>query len=236
MPVTYVKTIEDENIEKQDMATNRTLKHLQDLNYYKFSVGDVLVREERRGDKWVLYMAQCGLPYKYVYVFENALGVGYIRRMSVEGNRFVESPMCVVNFDPADTRFRVDPSYADHLLLQPDVEFDFQTDYKEAKKRRNAMHRANNNLQEKMSTDAEVVSFIKRLKAGDQLWTGWSHRNIYKDPRVVAAVHVDNLRPESSYIELASQWGGSRSDRIDFEQVRTTRWWTSRPQFFEELL
>src|SRR5690349_10099313 len=146
----YDVTQEDRDTMARDMKTDRTLKHIANLSFYKFSVGDVLVREEKYHDykndkiEWKVRTDNNNIPYKYVYVFENELEVGYIRRLSVNGQKFVERPMCITGFDPLQTRFALDPEYADHMLLAVEgEEFDTKSRYAEAKKKREKIHRAN---------------------------------------------------------------------------------------------
>lgn len=184
----YEITQEDRDIMARDMQTDRTLKHIRNLSFYKFSIGDVLVRQSRRyidGDRyeWKTDIAGCNLPYKYVYVFENDLGVGYIRRLSVNGSKFVERPMCVTEFDPDQTQFIVDPEYADHLMLASEDEaFDTKSRYAEAKKKREKIHRQNKKLAMKFPDEAAVAEWMKTLKIGDQIWWGYTVSHINKEP------------------------------------------------------
>lgn len=235
--IEYTVTQDDLNIIKRDLATNRTLKHLKDLSFYKFSVGDVLVREDRGYDKqWNVHTAACGLPYRYMYVFENELGVGYIRRLSVKGDHFVEFPICTVDFDPETTRFKVDPSYADQLLIGEDAGFDPKGDYKAARKKKEAVYRANDKLREKLDTEAEVLAFLKKLKVGDQIWHGWSKSNINKEPYVVADIHFGTQDTEQAAQE-EKQRSGTWSWRTPVVKYDTTclslsdpRWPKSDPR------
>ena len=196
----YDMTPEDHQTIAHDLAHDRTLKHLRNLSFYKFTVGDVLVREEkwRKSDggdgwEWKVRMADANLPYKYVYVFENELGVGYIRRLSVNGRKFVERPLCVTEFDPDQTRFSLDPEYADHMLLSAeDEEFDTKTRYADAKKKREKIHRQNKKIAVPLPDEAAALAWMQTLKVGDQLWYGYGISSIHKEPYFV---HEINLNP-----------------------------------------
>lgn len=195
----YVQTPDDIKIMQNDMRNNRTLQHLQNLNLYKFSIGDVLIREDKYGDTWKVKTASCGLPYKYVYAFENELGIGYIRRLSVNGRKFVDSPVCVVYFDPDKTRFAIDPSYADHILLSGEDEaFDAKGQYAEVKKRREQRHRKNRKLAEVVTSVSDAVEVFKKMKVGDPFWLSYSVANIRKEPCYVT--HIE-LRPDPANSE-----------------------------------
>jgi hypothetical protein len=192
----YDITQEDRDTILHDMQNDRTLKHLRNLSFYKFSIGDVLIKEEKYSKhdgtntyEWKTSIAGCDLPYKYVYVFENELGVGYIRRLSVNGRKFVERPVCVTEFDPDQTRFVLDPEYADHMLLSSEDEaFDTKSRYDTLKKKREQIHRKNKKLRVQIADDAQAAAWMRTLKVGDQLWWGYSISNIYKEAYYVQSV------------------------------------------------
>ena len=191
----YEVTADDLKVMAFDLANDRTLKHLKNLSFYKFAVGDVLIREEKYrtadGHQWKTKLADCGLPNKYVYVFENDLGIGYIRRLSVNGRKFVDKPLCVTEFDPDQTRFALDPEYADHMILSDEnAEFDAKSRYDEIKKKREQIHRQNKKNRLMFSTPQQAVDWMKTLKVGDQIWYGYSISGIHKSPYYVHAVNI----------------------------------------------
>lgn len=201
----YDITQEDRDIMERDMRTDRTLKHLRNLSFYKFSIGDVLIREEKHRNykngtsEWKVRTADCNLPYKYVYVFENELGVGYIRRLSVNGSKFVERAMCVTEFDPDQTRFSLDPEYADHMLLAEEQdEFDTKSRYAEAKKKREQINRKNKKLAIPMPDEAAVITWMQNLKVGDQIWWGHSISGLYKDAYYVHEINLHAPRTNNT--------------------------------------
>lgn len=214
----YEVTQEDRDIMANDMKTDRTLKHIRNLSFYKFTVGDVLVRQEKRwleGDRyeWRTCMHN-NLPYKYVYVFENELGVGYIRRLSVNGSKFVERPMCVTEFDPDTTQFALDPEYADHMLLAPeDEEFDTKSRYAEAKRKRERVHRQNKKLALKWETEADVIKWMETLKPGDQFWWGYNISSINKDAYYVHKINL--VEPPDFKKTHGGYWGAQFQPNIE---------------------
>ena len=205
----YEVTQEDRDIMARDMTTDRTLKHIRNLSFYKFSIGDVLIRQERRyvdADHYEWKTSMHGnLPYKYVYVFENDLGVGYIRRLSVNGRKFVERPMCVTEFDPDTTQFVVDPEYADHLMLASEEDdFDTKSRYDEAKRRREQTNRKNKKLAIPMADEAAALTWMQSLKVGDQFWFGHSIGGINKEPYYVNEVCL--VEPPEWKKQNSSYW------------------------------
>lgn len=211
----YDMTQEDYKVIAYDLANNRTLKHLRNLLFYKFTIGDIIVREDKHKKfdgsgtfEWKTKLADCGIAYKYVYVFENELGVGYIRRLSVTGRTLVDRPICVTEFDPDVTRFTLDPEYADHMLLSNENdEFDAKSRYNEVKKKREQVHRKNKKLCVQIDDEFQAVVWIKTLKIGDQIWWGHNIANIYKDPYFVNSVDI-NANNSKCLVRLTLDPGG----------------------------
>lgn len=238
----YVKDADDRKIEVNDLTHNRTLQHLRDINFYKFSIGDVLVREDKYGEAWKVKMASCGLAYKYVYAFENDLGVGYIRRLSVNGKKFVDTAVCIVYFDPAKTRFQLDSAYADHILLAAEgEELDVKSEYSDIKKKREGVHRKNKKAAIRITSEAEGVAFIQSLKPGDQFWYGsYSVRSINKEPFKVVSTKV-LLHPSigDSYIEYVQGGTGyyaNRPQRLAARHLGHSYIFMTKPIFVDEIL
>ena len=227
----YPKTAEDEQVERYDLQTNRVLQHLKDIAFYKFTVGDILVREDLGYDKtWHVYVSQCGLPYRYIYAFENELGIGYIRRLSIHGDRFVEHPICVVNFDPATTRFRVDAAYVDHLLLGGVI--DPQADFKAVKKRREATAKANSKICVPIASAADAVAFMASLHVGDILWYGWGFNSINKEPCTVTHINLN-----CSQSTITCKWDVNPRPFVkDVDEVQHQKWFKTKPFFVDDTL
>ena len=241
----YDMTPEDHQVIARDLANDRTLKHLRNLSFYKFAVGDVLIREEKYSKhdgtgsfEWKTSIASGSLPYKYVYVFENELGVGYIRRLSVNGRMFVERPICTTEFDPDRTRFILDPEYADHMLLSNEGEdFDTKSRYDELKKKREQIHRKNKKIRIQFADEMQAVAWMKTLKVGDQIWWGYSISNIYKKPYFVQSV---NIVPHigQCYVELTSQPNNALAYASNIYANNLTRYsvFMQKPTFVDEVI
>ena len=192
----YDITPEDIKIMENDLKNDRTLKHLRNMTFYKFAIGDVLIRENKsyKGDgelAWKVDLGSGDIPQKYVYIFENELSVGYIRRLSVNGRKFVDRPICITELDPDVTRFKLDPEYADHMLLSAgeNTEFDTSSRYDELKKRREALHRRNRKLATPITDYTAAIAWMKTLKVGDQFWYGHSISNIYKEAYCIEQIN-----------------------------------------------
>ncbi len=258
----YDITQEDKHIMERDMKCDRALKHIRNLSFYKFTIGDVLIREDKFHNykdgttEWKVRLDSSNLPYKYVYVFENELGIGYIRRLSVNGRKFVETPVCVTQFDPDDTRFTLDPAYADHILLaSEDEEFDTKSRYAEVKKKREQVNRKNKKIAVPMADEAAVLAWMNTLKVGDQLWYGYSIGNIEDKPyfvhEVVATQPLD-WKPAFSYYGVKDEFkpyikmaqhapnttptGYSYVNQMYVSNLLRRYVFNQRPTFFEEII
>lgn len=239
--IKYTKTAEDVRIEADDLKNDPTLKFLRDMNHFKFNVGDVLIREDRvttstMGDHWVVKKASCGLPYRYAYVFENELKVGYIRRISIDGKKFVEQSVCITHFDPTKVRFSLDPGYADHLLLGGDAPFDLNAEYKNAVRKRKALYKENDKIRVPTQTDDEINAFLDSLQPGDQLWYGWSRNTILKDPATVDKITADANTGIRHLKLVYSMNGRSYTYYHDRDNIKRNMWFKTRPKFLDEML
>jgi hypothetical protein len=205
----------------RDMSTDKTLKHLRDMSFYKFAIGDVLVKQEKvhkwdQGNdvyEWKTSIAACGLPYKYVYLFENELNIGYIRRLSVNGRKFVDTPLCVTEFDPDYIRFELDPEYADHMLLSEEEDkFDTKSRYDAIKRRREQVNRKNKKMAVSLPDVAAAVDWMSKLKVGDQIWYGHGITNIHKDPYFIHEINL--VEPPDWKAQQAKLGYGSWSHQV----------------------
>lgn len=248
----YEITPEDRQIMENDLATDRTLKHLRNLSFYKFAPGDILIREnigyDRDGDekKWHVETGSGDIPHKYVYLFENELGVGYIRRMSVKGTKLVDRAMCVTQFDPDHTRFKLDPEYADHMLLaSEDDQFDTASRYNDMKKRREALHRRNKKKRVDLPDEAAVIAWMKTLKVGDQIWWGYSINNIHKEPYVIDQINIHPIGFPSPSAWSSAPQSNLVTHSVDNSTYKSNLYSNSlcryyvfkeRPEFLDEII
>lgn len=239
----YEITQEDLQTMERDLRTDRTLKHLKNLSFYKFTIGDVLVREEKchkrdsEGYEWKTKLAECGIPNKYVYVFENDLGVGYIRRLSVNGRKFVDRPTCVTEFDPDQTRFVLDPEYADHMIFSDEnAEFDAKSRYDEIKKKREQIHRKNKKLRIPLDTPEQAYAWLQTIKLGDQIYWGYGISSLNKDVYLIQEIKIDAIRERSFIKVVNANAPNSYGYTISFHSLTRYPIFTQRPTFADEII
>jgi hypothetical protein len=240
----YVLTDEDKNIIAKDMETDKTLLFIANPKNFKFSIGDILNCEELRydgktgKDVWKRREAGIGLPHRYKYVFENELGIGYVQRLSVNGGKLVEQPICVTKFDPRLTRFVVDQEYADHLLLaEPGETFDLKWDYKVKRKQREEMNKYNDSIKEKFTTQQEAAQLVSNLTPGTKFWMSTHGR---KSPHhleyEVAGILIDKFYPANTKLSYrVPAYGNSYMYDISVGQLMHHCVWLTKPRFKNEV-
>lgn len=134
------KSKNDEKKEATDLANDPTLVFLTNINSYKFNVGDILIKKtlqwDAKGEERVraTEVDSIGAPIKYVYAFENKIGVGYIKKLKNDGKGPTKAnPVCITKVVQSDQLLQLDPDYADHLLFHSDEEFKYNARYERLK-------------------------------------------------------------------------------------------------------
>jgi len=181
----YTKSKSDAQREKNDLANNPIMRWMRHHDAFRFNVGDILIKQNKQyirqvhGDevKWTTETtsATCDAPRKYMYVFENELGIGYLKQIKADGSGFTTSLICLANYDPDNTRFVLDPDYADHLILSDSGEFVPNKAYLEQRKFRDEAIKKNKELL--IRTGSPVLSklWFDTLKVGDIFWSGYNY-------------------------------------------------------------
>ena len=116
---------------------------------------------------------------KFMYVFENELGIGYIKQLKVDGSGLTNTVQCVANLDPRYTRLSLDPEYAEHMLLG-EGEFDYSKEYHARKAYREEAIAKNNKLLIDIADDDRAYSWASSLKKGDEFYIGYDYSECNK--------------------------------------------------------
>lgn len=175
MNLKYEKSPEDAKREESDLQHDVILRWIKDRELFRFNVGDVLIRQTKWGTEWKTETIGVNeTPVKYVYVFENELGIGYLKQLRSGGSGFAKTLLCVTELDPARSRLVLDPEYADHLIIG-DGEFDYSADYLNKKKYRAEAIKKNNQLALDTKNFKKLYEWFSNLKVGDEYWYGWSY-------------------------------------------------------------
>ena len=154
------------------------LKVLRELQHYKFNVGDVLVKltpESYNDDaKWIPELDSIGAPQRYMYVFENDFGIGYVKKLNNASNSLGVG-QCLASFKPDKVRFKIDPDYVDHLIIG-EGSFDHKERHKNLKKFRNDANKENLKIAMPATNPEERVKLWDQLQVGTIFYVGASGR------------------------------------------------------------
>lgn len=189
------KTQNDIEVENRDLERDYTLIFLQEMDNLKFKVGDILIKKvynedtDAMGDvtpSWETDTYDIGAPVKYVYAFENKLGIGYIKELKPDGKGPTRAqPVCMTEVFRDRERVQLDPEYAEHLLLSPEEEFKYHATYERMAAYREEALKKNKELIVRTKEPARLnkygeasyddsktfKEFWKDLKVGDIVYT-----------------------------------------------------------------
>jgi hypothetical protein len=201
---------------------NPVIRYLKNQDNLRFNIGDILIRETLTSKfnphsgswdsaAWCISTVSSvsNAPKKFMYVYENEYGVGYIKQLKASGDGFTDYYACLANTDPTNTRYKVDPDYADHMLINGNSD-DYKPSeaFEEDKKRRLEIKEYNKSLLRKVGNHKEVNDLMDSLKVGDQLWWGW---DIYS-----AANKPYTVKTTAKKVEYSKQgWTSEGSDGTD---------------------
>jgi len=206
----YEKTKQDESREESDLKNNAIMRWLQNQDAFKFNPGDIIIKKTKsynynphnreRSEEWVteVITKATGAAKKYVYAFENKLGIGYLRQLKANGTGYCGSLICVANFDPENTRFELDPDFLDHTLLG-EGEFTYNNEYVTKKKFREEAMAANKKIMVRTSSIKILKEWYLGLKVGDTFWYGQTFDDFAAVKWEVVKINTkDPYRPTTS--------------------------------------
>jgi hypothetical protein len=174
MKLKYEKTSLDRAREISDIRRSPIMRFLKHQDYFKFNLGDILVKQKRYGsaDEWQTEVtAGVKTPKKFMYVFENELGIGYLKQLRVDGTGFTTELICTANFDPNYVRFVLDPDFVDHMLIG-DSEFEYNKEYVDKKAFRDEAVKKNTKILVGTRSLKKRIAWLANLKYGDMFWMG----------------------------------------------------------------
>jgi len=174
MKLKYTKTPDDINREKSDIARSPIMRFLKNQEHFKFNIGDIVVKQRKifGTNEWHTELIPgVKSPKKFMYVFENELGIGYMKQLRVDGTGFTSTLVCTANFDPDSVRFVLDPEFVDHVLLG-DEDFEHNKEYKNKKAFRDEAIKKNKKILVNTRKLKTRMDWISNLKIGDVFWVG----------------------------------------------------------------
>lgn len=222
----YTKTAKDIAKEKNDLEHNVIIKFLKNQDSFKFKVGDILIKHTKAIKRyshshevtWEPVVNSVGAPKKFMYVFENELGIGYIRQLKVDGKGFGSVLYCVANFDPNSVKFSLDPEYADHLLLNQEEDFNHNKEYLQKKKFRKEAIEANNRILLSTKSSEFIAPWFLSLKVGDQFWMSDTYEGLIDSKHTVLRIAE---KPMDKLSHMVPAWAGVNILANDLPVQRT---------------
>ncbi len=215
----YQKTDKDKKQEKYDLNNHPIIKWLKNPNAFKFNIGDILIKKSLRyvwqpqthirEQQWETHMVNhiTNTPKRYMYVFENELGIGYIKQLTADGSDFTSNMTCVASLDPDYIKLELDPDYADSIILGTEADAQLNQRYLDIKKfRKEAMSANRKNLVKTYSVES-VREWMLSLSQGERFWMGSTFDEMVRSEYEVIQV-IDgpspNTMPTLRYKEAAN--------------------------------
>jgi hypothetical protein len=185
----------------------------------KFAVGDILLKKVRDDDdddaaKWIIETDEIGAPIKYVYAFENELGIGYIKKLDNSGKGPTKGKaICVTKIVQRHEQLILDPDYAEHLLLSSGEEFKYNARYEAYKTFRDEALKKNKAI--------AIPVVVKRVDPHDlddyEFVISPQFKQLWKNMKVGDKVYTDD---EDSELEDGDM---SQLGNIVYEIVKITK-------------
>lgn len=156
------------------------IKFCKNKESFRFNLGDVLIKKYYAGKHikgpWVTEQVSGTIeaPKKYIYVYEDDQGIGYIKQILSNG-KLSDIIVPMTNFDAERDKFELDPDYADHIMLADEGDVYKPNLAQQAKKKfREQAYKANKKLLVPINTCKAKYDFLKSLSVGDTFWLGYN--------------------------------------------------------------
>lgn len=158
------------NIRKQSSVC----KYFDNQKSTKFTVGDILIKKRYNYDeKWEVERinGNTGMPKRFVYVYEDEHGIGFVKSLKTTDGTLGKETICLADIDYSNTRFEVDPEYADQVLFGEENSFNIKEFHKKAKEKKKRIKQLNEASRFKTHKLSELNAFFAKLNVGDKFYT-----------------------------------------------------------------
>lgn len=231
---------EDKKQIKADYELDPVTRYLANIGNMKFQVGDILNKVYRgynpHGDyNWIKECVSdtCRVPAKYIYVYENEQGVGYVKRLRADGKGTTDRMFSLSSINLQWSRFVVDEDYAEHMLLAPDVEYDYAAAYKNSKSKHRRAAKHNKDSQFNVKNQSELIALLSDYKLGDEIYMAhnWSASTVH----VYEIIGMVLTPPISLTVKRQTPYGPT-DERLDEETlINSTKFSKSKPLKADDL-
>lgn len=189
---------DDQTYIQNHTENNPICRFLKTRDERKFQIGDILVRHTKGygENPWKVetISSSSTVPKRFMYVFENELGVGYLKQLRSREEGFCQGMFSLADIDLSYQKYEIDQSYADSIIFQNPDAFDHVKEANEVRKIRAEITKKNKKLCFKPSDVADMQAYLLELNPNDQLWFSWSMSEAAdKKPFLVTKVEVKKL-------------------------------------------
>lgn len=206
------------------VESNQFHRYLKNKSSMAFEVGDVLIKTCLRYveiDKYSWKAESVSydnpMPQRYVYVFEDEYGIGYLKQLKVSTGTLGIGLFCLTDFDYTNTKFEVDPEYAEHVLL--DANFDIKLLHKKSLEARKIVSQMNRKIGVRCKTLAEFNAFFDSLNIGDSYWVAndYTCKNVIEhELKHKLKINVTDLEDKDSWI-----WSSWKEKHLPIDAAHT---------------
>lgn len=176
------------------VESNKVARWLRQKEMMQFEIGDVVLKYHLRTDyqtkkqSWVPENINSDnkMAQRYVYIYQDEFGIGYLKQLRVANGTLGKEIYCLTDYDFNDTKFEVDPEYAERVFL--DADFDIKEIHKASLSARKIVTKMNRKIGLKPKTLQEYNDIFEKLKVGDTFWTTTDYTGRYLQEYVLTAI------------------------------------------------
>lgn len=161
---------------------NHLCKFLDNKERFRFTVGDILVKRIQDWDdetRWnTEYVNEATkMAKRYVYVYEDEHGVGFIRSLKVTDGQLGKQIYCMSDFVENETiRFEVDPEFTDSVLLG-DGSFDIKAMRQKVRDKQKAVDALDKACRQELTNLKALNDFFAPMTVGSRFYSRAHYKN-----------------------------------------------------------
>lgn len=179
--------------------TNPISIYLKRIGDMDFQIGDILIQKnympwkaKEDQDPWVVQTvsAASAAPAKFLFVYKDELGIGYIKKIKSDGSGLGSNLICLADEPLKYRKYEVDPEYAMDVVLL-DTNVDILAKHKNILAHRKSVDAKNKKIAIRVRSEIEREELFNSLKIGDQIWLGSTLRDATKNLAEVVDIRKD---------------------------------------------
>ena len=213
-----------------ELERNIVRRWIDNRENIRFEIGDVLIKRtkqyspEGEPEKWNIEHVGSNkkMHQRYVYVFEDEHGIGFIKRLNVSTGELGQDLWCMTEFDHSYQQFMVDPEFAESTLLGG--EFDLKKIHEGTLAARKVIIKMNRKIGVRPKTLKDFNDLVSKMKVGDKFWITHDYTGRYMRECTLSAITKVTVQPlintDWSWQHFHKKFAGLINDtdtyRLDF--------------------